>query len=179
MQNQAPPAAEAPASSTVVAVTRRIAAPAEAIFRLLATPQRHVDLDGSGMVRHAVTMEQISGVGDVFVMAMHQPELGKYEMNNLVVEYEQDRRIGWEPEAGRGHPNTGTPAARWGQRWTFVLVPDGPDATLVTESYDCTRVPPAGREKMHNGNVWVDAITASLQRLDHLCKLRPIACSQR
>jgi hypothetical protein len=47
---------------------------------------------------------RISGVGDVFVMKMYFTELGEYEMNNHVVEYEPDRRIGSEPEAGRGHP---------------------------------------------------------------------------
>jgi hypothetical protein len=29
---------------------------------------------------------------------MHFSHLGDYEMNNHVVEYEQDGRIGWEPE---------------------------------------------------------------------------------
>jgi hypothetical protein len=44
-------------------------------------------------------------------------ELGNYEMNNHVVEYEQDRRIGREPGAGRGHPNAawgGPESPRWG-----------------------------------------------------------------
>ena len=47
---------------------------------------------------------RISGVGDVFVMKMYFTELGEYEMNNHVVEYEPDRRIGWEPEAGARAP---------------------------------------------------------------------------
>jgi hypothetical protein len=38
----------------------------------------------------------ISGVGDVFVMKMYFAHLGDYEMNNHVVEYQQDRRIGWD-----------------------------------------------------------------------------------
>ncbi|WP_328904135.1 hypothetical protein OHR86_32950 [Streptomyces sp. NBC_00441] len=33
----------------VVAVSRRTGAPAEDIFRILADPGRHSDLDGSGM----------------------------------------------------------------------------------------------------------------------------------
>lgn len=44
-------------------------------------------------------------IGDVFVMKMYYSELGDYEMNNRVVEYELNRRIGWEPEPGRGHPD--------------------------------------------------------------------------
>ena len=85
-------------------VSRRIGAPAAVIFRFLADPRRHTELDGSGMLRGAVSTAPVSGVGDVFVMKMYFSALGDYEMNNHVVEYELDRRIGWEPEAGRGHP---------------------------------------------------------------------------
>jgi hypothetical protein len=57
------------------------------------------------MLRGAVTTAPVSGVGDAFIMRMYFSELGDYEMNNHVVEYELDRRIGWEPEPGRGHPD--------------------------------------------------------------------------
>jgi hypothetical protein len=90
-----------------VKVSRRIGATAAAIFGVLADPGRHVVLDGSGMVRGAVTATPICGVGDVFVMKMFFAELGDYEMNNHVVEYELDRRIGWEPEAGQGRRGDG------------------------------------------------------------------------
>ena len=56
------------------------------------------------MLRGAGSAAVISGVGDVFVMKMYFSRIGDYEMNNHVVEYEPDRRIGWEPEAGRGIP---------------------------------------------------------------------------
>lgn len=114
----------------------------------------------------------ISGVGDVFVMKMHFPHLGDYEMNNHVVEYEPDRRIGWEPEAGRGHPAASTDSqesARWGHRWSYQLTPDGPDATIVTEIYDCSRAPEHERARMDNGKVWAEAMTETLARLDALC----------
>ena len=78
---------------------------------------------------------QITGVGDVFTMAMHFPALGDYEMDNHVVEFELDRRIAWEPAPGHGHPEAGS-GGRWGHRWRFELAPDGPDATVVTETYD-------------------------------------------
>src|SRR5258706_2870781 len=114
-----------------VAVSRRIGAPASEIFQILADPRRHVELDGSGMVRGAVTQTPVSGVGDVFVISMFYSRLGEYEMNNHVVEYELNRRIGWEPESGRGHPDASSPDARWGQRWIYNLAPDGPRATIV------------------------------------------------
>jgi hypothetical protein len=86
------------------------------------------EFDGSGMLRGAATTAPISRVGDVFVMMMYYSEHGDYEMNNHVVEYEPDQRVGWEPEAGRGHPAAGSSDAgssdagstdaggRWGHR---------------------------------------------------------------
>lgn len=90
------------------AVSRRIEAPAGELFGILADPRRHLDMDGSGMLRGAASEGVISGVGDVFVMKMHYAQLGDYEMNNHVVEYEQDRRIGWEPRPGRGYRDGGS-----------------------------------------------------------------------
>jgi hypothetical protein len=37
-----------------VEVSRRIEAPAAVIFKILANPQRHMDFDGSGMLRGVV-----------------------------------------------------------------------------------------------------------------------------
>jgi hypothetical protein len=152
-----------------VAVSRRINAPAAEIFALLADPTRHLDLDGSGMLRGAVTDAVISGVGDVFIVSMYFSEIGDYEMNNHVVEYELNRRISWEPESGRGHPDEGAAGARWGQRWGFELAPDGPDATVVSEIYDCSSAPADERASMDDGRIWIEAMTRTLQRLDELC----------
>jgi hypothetical protein len=154
-----------------VAVSRRICAPAHDIFQVLANPVRHPELDGSGSLRGAVSTTMISGVGDVFVMKMYYAHLGDYEMNNHVVEYEQDRRIGWEPEAGRGHPAAAPDSSdqsRWGHRWSYQLTPDGPDATVVTEIYDCSLASEDERALMDNGNVWVESMTKTLERLDAL-----------
>ena len=92
-------------------------------------------------------------------------------MNNHVVEYEQDRRIGWEPAAGRGHPNAAADSSepnRWGHRWSYQLTPDGPDATIVTEIYDCSRAPADERAEMANGKIWAAAMAETLERLDAL-----------
>ena len=155
-----------------VTVSRRIGAPAHEIFRVLADPRRHLEIDGSGMLRGAATDHPVTGVGDVFVMRMHFSRLGDYEMNNHVVEYEPDRRIGWEPEAGKGHPDAsadGTAEARWGHRWSFELTPDGPDATVVTEIYDCSKVPMNERGGMDDGKVWIGSMTTTLERLEAAC----------
>ena len=108
-----------------VAVSRRICAPAQEIFQVLANPVRHTEFDGSQMLRGAVTPTVISGAGDVFLMKMYYSEIGEYEMNNHVVEYEQDRRIGWEPEPGAGIPTT-TPAVWPRPAWATVELPAHP-----------------------------------------------------
>ena len=164
-----------------ITVSRRIGAPASVIFSVLADPGRHRDLDGSGMLRGVVSGATIRGVGDVFVMRMYFDELGDYQMINHVVEYEPDRRIGWEPEAGRGHPNAEPGAerpARWGQRWSFELTPDGPDATVVTEIFDCSRVPEDQRADIGYGAIWVRVMRQTLERLDQLCTSQPGAATQ-
>jgi hypothetical protein len=46
-----------------VSVSRRIAAPAERLFAVLASPARHPSIDGSGMVRRALTPSPISRAG--------------------------------------------------------------------------------------------------------------------
>jgi hypothetical protein len=158
-----------------VAVSRRISASAHDIFQILANPARHPDFDGSEMLRGASSSAVITGVGDVFIMKMYYSELGDYEMNNHVVEYQQDRAIGWEPEAGRGHPNSAPDsqeAARWGHRWSYQLAPDGADATVVTEIYDCSAIPEHERLEIDNGNIWVEDMTRTLERLDALCTRR-------
>jgi hypothetical protein len=156
-----------------VAVSRRICAPAHDIFQVLANPVRHPEFDGSQMLRGVVSPTVISAAGAVFVMKMYYSKIGEYEMNNHVVEYEQDRRIGWEPEAGRGHPDAAPDSpepARWGHRWTYQLSPDGPDATIVTEIYDCSRAPEKERAGMDNGKIWIESMARTLERLDALCR---------
>ena len=160
-----------------VAVSRRIDAPASDIFKLLADPGRHPDFDGSGMLREGASSAPISGVGDVFLMKMHFPDMGDYEMDNHVVAYELDRRIAWDPalrhadtaNAAFADGADGAEPARNGSRWMFDLTPEGPDATLVTETYDCSGSPDQVRDAVDNGNGWIETMTTTLQRLDQLC----------
>jgi len=51
-----------------VRVSRRIGAPASDIFRVLADPRWHLEINGSGMLRGAVSAV-ISGAGDVIILA--------------------------------------------------------------------------------------------------------------
>ena len=149
-----------------VVVSRRICAPAHDIFQVLANPVRHPEFDGSQSLRGAVSTAVISAVEDVFVMKMYFSHLGDYEMNNHVVEYEQDQRIGWEPEAGRGHPRAGTVVGASVElpahpRWAGRDRRDG--------NYGCSRAPEEARAGMDNGKVWIEAMANTLERLDALC----------
>lgn len=155
-----------------VAVSRRIAAPAAKIFRVLADPDTHLLLDGSGMLRGAASPAPLQRVGDVFAMRMFYAPYGEYEMNNHVVEFEADRRIAWEPVAGHRHPDEGTVAERSGHRWCFELAPLGRTETLVTEIYDCSRLPEADQAAVDEGRIWLGAMTRTLERLEELCLQR-------
>jgi len=164
--------------SKPVEVSRRIEAPAALIFEILANPQRHVDFDGSGMLRGAVLDRPIADVGDTFTMKMHR--LGDdYLMLNYVVEFELDRRIFWEPAPGDpsrtdGDPSkVGIPA---GYRWGYILTPDGDDATVVTEVFDYGTVTEEIRQSLlRDGGAWIngnnsvlESMTASLERLEKI-----------
>jgi hypothetical protein len=144
-----------------VSVSRRIEASASVIFNLLAHPDRHPEFDGSEMLRTGASNEVIAGVGDVFVTKMYFTAMGDYEMHNHIVAFEQDRCIAWEP----GNPEL----ARNGSRWRYDLIPDGPNATVVTETYDCTESPASVRQAVDDGNAWLPGMTKTLERLGELC----------
>jgi uncharacterized protein YndB with AHSA1/START domain len=155
-----------------VSVSRRIEAPAAEIFELLTATQMHPGIDGSGMLREGAPASKVSGVGDAFVMKMHNERLGDYEMDNHVVEFELNRRIGWEPALRSAERSPETPIAfgtRFGHRWIFDLAPDGPDATIVTEIYDCSGAPEQLRAAMDNGNVWLEGMSTTLDKLEARC----------
>jgi len=165
--------------SKPVEVTRRIAAPAASIFEILANPQRHMDFDGSDMLRGAVLDRPISDVGDTFTMKMHR--LGDdYLMLNYVVEFEPDRRIFWEPAPGDPSRTEGDDPSKVGipagYRWGYILTPDGDDATVVTEVFDCGTVTEEIRQSLlRDGGAWIngnnsvlESMTASLERLEKI-----------
>ncbi len=164
-----------PDEGTSIRASRRIGAPADRIFEILADPQRHVEFDGSGMLRGAVLGRPVSRAGDTFTMRMHR--LGDdYLMINYVVEFEWARRIFWEPapgDASRAEDDdpskVGIPA---GYRWGYLLVPDGDDATLVTEVLDYGPLPDG---VFRDGGAWINgtspvvvSMEASLAKLEEI-----------
>ena len=154
-----------------VSVSRRIEASPEQLFALLADSANHPLIDGSGMVREPAPAVGLSRIGDAFLMNMHHDEFGHYQMRNEVVEYEAGRRLVWEPArvaASQEDQETIGDPARY--RWGYEFSPDGPDAALVTETFDCSRSPQDLREAVREGEGWRDAMTASLARLELLAR---------
>lgn len=154
------------AECSPVSASRRINAAAGDIFKLLADPRRHPEFDGSGMLRPGASNDVVTGVGDAFAMKMYFPAMGDYEMYNRVVAFQADRCIAWEP--GNADLENGELPTN-GSRWRFDLTPDGPDATVVTETYDCSHSPEQVRQAVDNGNAWIEGMTKTLERLDELC----------
>jgi hypothetical protein len=159
-----------------VEVSRRIEAPADVIFKILANPHRHMDFDGSDMLRGAVLDRPLTAVGDTFTMKMHR--LGDdYLMLNYVVEFEPDRRIFWEPAPGDPSRTPGNDPSKVGipagYRWGYILTPDGNDATVVTEVFDFGAL---SDDLLRDGGSWIngnnsvpESMSGSLARLDTIC----------
>jgi Polyketide cyclase / dehydrase and lipid transport len=153
-----------------VSVSRRIEAPAEQLFALMASSANHPLIDGSGMVRKPAPPVTVSGVGDAFLMNMHHDRFGDYQMRNVVVEYQAGRRLVWEPARVAGLDDEEDPPEPGRYRWGFEFTPDGVGATVVTESFDCTRSDDDLRGAVREGEGWRDAMTASLVKLELLAK---------
>jgi uncharacterized protein YndB with AHSA1/START domain len=120
-----------------VSVERVIAAPPQRVFDLLADPRRHREIDGSGTLVEAVDGPERLSAGAVFGMDMRIG--GPYRMTNTVVEFEEGRRIAWQPRPA----NALARKAIGGRVFRYELTPvEG--GTLVRETWDISqeRVPP-------------------------------------
>lgn len=141
---------------TRTTVSRVLDAPAERIFAVLRDPRRHPELDATGLLRQARASHPVDAVGDTFVMAMHNDEIGDYQIENHVVAFTENRVIAWAP----GQPGQ-RPA---GHRFTWKLTPTDDRHTEVTQIYDWTAVThPAGLPRLPV--VSADELNGSLTRL--------------
>lgn len=137
-------------SKYLVRVETFIAAPAQRLFDLVADPRQHPRIDGSGTVRTVnVDAPDKLSLGSTFSVGM---KLGvPYPMKNTVIEYEENRRIAWQPSGG--------------QIWRYTFTPtDG--GTIVAEEWDVRKMKQrfllalAGFPKRNRRG-----ITATLERL--------------
>lgn len=131
-------------SRDIVSVERVIPAPAQAIFDVLADPARHCEIDGSGSVlglppdsgqqsggEQQPDSEQRLSKGATFGMRMRRGV--PYAMTNTVTEFEEGRRIAWEPRLAKG-----LGSSLGGRVWRYELEP-ADSGTLVRETWDISR----------------------------------------
>lgn len=137
---------------------RVVAAPADAVFAVVADPARHPDLEPTDWVREAIDARPIGAVGDMFGMDMfHEAAGGQYRMDNRVTVFESGRAIAWEPgqydEEGVFDPG--------GWLYRYDLRPQG-EATSVTLTYDWSGVPAHLRAEITFPPFGADYLDASL-----------------
>lgn len=120
----------------IISHCRTIDAPAAAIFAILANPNRHHDLDGSGMVRGPSdeSAPRLSK-GAVFEMKMRQAG-APYRTANCVVEFDEPHLIAWQVHPA-GPLSTLRELLVGGHRWRYRLTPDGA-GSRVCEEWDYT-----------------------------------------
>jgi uncharacterized protein YndB with AHSA1/START domain len=148
-------------SGDVVSVERVIPAPASAIFELLAHPDRHRDIDGSGTVRDPRGASERLQLGSRFGMSM---VMGlPYAMESTVIEFEEDRRLAWQT---RGPTIIGRLVG--GRIWRYELEPvDG--GTLVRESWDISQESPLTKPMVKRGaKATAKNMAATLERIEQL-----------
>lgn len=150
-----------------VSVSRRIGAPAAAIYALVSDPAGHVAIDGSGMLEAAPDATPITAVGDTFDIAMDRtplndiPGLVKYSVRNTVTQLEPGRLIEWTIGAVDQPP--------LGHVYGWLLDAVDENTTDVTNYCDWTNIIDGLRAA---GRTWpivpVEMLEASLDKLERL-----------
>jgi uncharacterized protein YndB with AHSA1/START domain len=136
----------------VVSASRQIAAPAAAIFELIADPARQPEWDGNDNLGHAAAGQRVRGVGEVFTMRLSSGAVRE----NHVVEFDEGRLIGWRPS----EPGTTPPGHLW--RWRLEPVDD--TNTVVTHTYDWTELTDPDRMPRARATT-ADKLRGSIDRL--------------
>jgi uncharacterized protein YndB with AHSA1/START domain len=139
-------------AATVVSASREIAAPADEIFELIADPSLQPRWDGNDNLAEARTGQRVQSVGDVFTMTL---TMGS-DRTNHVFEFEEGRLIAWRPsEPGKKPP---------GHLWRWELEPLDDSRTLVTHTYDWSRLTDEKRLPRARATT-EDKLQASIERL--------------
>lgn len=147
-----------------ISVTRRIAAPAQQIWDLVADSAGHVRIDGSGMLE-AADPGPLTEVGQTFDIHMDRtplndiPGLVKYSVRNTVTALEPGTLVEWTIGPVDGPP--------FGHVYGWHLAPAGDGVTEVTNYCDWTNVIDALRVR-----TWpivpIEMLEATVARLDSI-----------
>lgn len=143
----------------VVAASREIAAPAAALFDLIADPAEQPRWDGNDNLAGAEAGQRVRAVGDVFVMTNQ----GGGVRDNHVVAFVEGREIAWRPA-----PHGEQPA---GHQWGWVLEPLEDGRTLVTHVYDFSDLPASQEARLAKARQMTpEKLMASIDRLAELAE---------
>ena len=141
----------------VVSASREIAAGPGRIFELIADPAQQPRWDGNDNLAWAPEGQRVRQRGDVFTMTLTRGSIRE----NHVVEFDEGRRIAWMPaEPGQRPP---------GHLWRWELESAGAPRTLVTCTYDWTRLTDETRLPRARATT-ADRLQASLARLAGLAE---------
>jgi len=155
-----------PASADRVTVTRRVAAPAHAIFLRVSDPARHVDIDGSGMLRAAPGARPLTAVGQTFDMDMDRrplgdiPDMAEYQVRCTVTQLIPDRLVEWTVRA------VGKPPA--GHVYGWQIEADSDTACVVSNYCDWTNISDELRARFRWPVVPVDRLQRSVENLERI-----------
>ena len=150
-----------------VSVTRRINAPAAAIYAIVSDPEGHVRIDGSGMLEASADARPLTAVGETFDIHMDRtplndiPGLVKYSVRNTVTQIEPDRLIEWTIGAIDQPP--------LGHVYGWQLTPVSDTETEVTNYCDWTDIVPELRARNRTWPIVpVEMLEESLAKLERL-----------
>jgi hypothetical protein len=148
-----------------ISATKRIAAPAATIFAVVASPQGHVDIDGSGMLI-AADARPLTAVGEVFSIHMDRrplgdvPDMAEYDVDNTVTRLEPDALVEWSPGMTGRNPV--------GHRYGYSLSAVSPNETDVVSYCDWSALSDKWRARVSWPVVPVSALEKSLDNLARL-----------
>lgn len=137
--------------------SRDIAAPAAAIFELIADPAQQPRWDGNDNLQQAPAGQRVRAVGDVFVMTLRRGGVRE----NTIVEFAEGQLIAWRPNV----PGRPQPGHLW--RWELEPIDDG--RTRVTHTYDWTELTDRSRFPRARATT-VERLADSLDRLAQLAE---------
>ena len=141
----------------VVTAEIEISAPAEAVFELIADPQRQPEWDGNDNLGSAVEGQRMHRTGGSFITTLTKG----VDRENHIVDFEEGRRIAWKPSEVAGEP--------FGQKWVWEIEPVGDDSVLVRHIYDWTELRDPQRLSRAQSTTAANLL-ASLKRLKQLAE---------
>jgi Polyketide cyclase / dehydrase and lipid transport len=149
-----------------ISATRRIDAPAAAIFAIITDPNGQVAIDGSHMLVTAPDAAPLRAVGDSFLMDMDRDALGdlplgQYTVLNTVTKITPDRLLEWNVGSAERGP--------LGHVYGYELAPVADGVTDVTSYCDWSGISDAVRERVTSWPIVPKmALITTLEKLDRL-----------